>query len=66
MYMKNVKKTIIIPLISVISLGVGAIYSLNEAQIEQLEQALLQGATAIATLISFYGVIKNYKKEDKK
>lgn len=64
--MKNVKKTIIIPLISVIALGVGAIYGLNEAQIEQLEQALLQGATAIATLISIYGVIKNYKKEGKK
>lgn len=62
MYMKNVKKTIIIPLISVIALGVGAIYGLNEAQIEQLEQSLLRGATAIATLISIYGVIKNYKK----
>lgn len=66
MYMKNVKKTIIIPLVSVIALGVGAIYGLNESQIEQLEQALLQGATAIATLISIYGVIKNYKKEGKK
>lgn len=66
MYMKNIKKTIIIPLISVIALGVGAIYGLNEAQIEQLEQSLLQGATAIATLISIYGVIKNHKKEGKK
>ena len=64
--MKNVKKTIIIPLISVIALGIGTIYGLNEAQIEQLEQAILQGVTAVATLISIYGVIKNHKKEDGK
>lgn len=64
--MKNFNKTVIAPLITVVALGIGMIYGLNEAQIEQLEQVLLQGATAIATLISIYGVIKNHKKEESK
>lgn len=64
--MKNFNKTVIAPLITVVALGIGMIYGLNEAQIEQLEQTLLQGATAIATLISIYGVIKNHKKEESK
>jgi hypothetical protein len=62
--MKNVSKTAILPILSVLALGVAAITG-HEFSKDLIDEAATVLAIVITAGINVWGIIKNHKKEGK-
>jgi hypothetical protein len=60
----EIKKTAILPIISVIALGVGAVTG-HQIDAKLQDEIATYAATIIGVGVSIWGVIKNHKKEAK-
>lgn len=61
---KNLKK-MIVPLVSVVALGIGAYAGLSADEVSTLETSLSALATAVITILGVFGVVANNDKEEK-
>jgi hypothetical protein len=62
--MKNVSKTAILPILSVIALGIGTLTGHKFTQ-DSIDETATVLAVVITAGINVWGVIKNHKKEVK-
>lgn len=61
--MSQKQRSIVLPIIAVIALGIGTFAGLTEGQINTLKEALETIAAAGFTLYGLYGVWKSHDKE---
>jgi hypothetical protein len=62
--MKNINKSAILPIVSVIALGVGAVTG-HQISANLQDEIATWAASIIGVGISVWGVIKNHKKAEK-